>query len=143
VRQPYVDRLVREFAADCTVVRLGSAELVQMAEDKLRGITPDSDQMAAIMARLFAQPGGERIDQLVLACTHFPLLADEIAAASPACVTLVDSGAGIARRAAFLMANDAWPETATGRAVFTRDGNDVSALAPALARYGLTAIDTL
>src|SRR3712207_6220192 len=37
VRQPYVDRLAAEFATDCTVVRHGSAELVDLAEAKLRG----------------------------------------------------------------------------------------------------------
>ena len=37
VVQPYVDRLAAEFAADCTVIRHGSAELVELAEAKLRG----------------------------------------------------------------------------------------------------------
>jgi len=32
VRQPYVDRLAAEFGADCTVLRHGSAALVQLAE---------------------------------------------------------------------------------------------------------------
>jgi len=32
VRQPYVDRLAAEFAADCVVLRHGSAELVDLAE---------------------------------------------------------------------------------------------------------------
>ena len=37
VRQPYVDRLAAEFAADCTVLRHGSAELVLLAEARLTG----------------------------------------------------------------------------------------------------------
>src|SRR5688572_17983072 len=40
VVQPYVDRLADEFAADCTVIRHGSAELVELAEAKLRGAAP-------------------------------------------------------------------------------------------------------
>ena len=39
--QPYVDRLAAEFAADCTIVRHGSAELVALAEARLRGETTD------------------------------------------------------------------------------------------------------
>ena len=39
--QPYVDRLASEFAADCTIVRHGSAELVELAEAKLRGEATD------------------------------------------------------------------------------------------------------
>lgn len=37
IRQPYVDHLSEEFASDCTVIRQGSANLVTLAEAKLRG----------------------------------------------------------------------------------------------------------
>src|SRR5215217_3780245 len=37
VRQPYVDDLAAKFAADCTLVRHGSPELVEVAEAKLAG----------------------------------------------------------------------------------------------------------
>jgi glutamate racemase len=40
VVQPYVDMLTAQFAADCRVVRHGSAELVELAEAKLRGEAP-------------------------------------------------------------------------------------------------------
>src|SRR5687768_1679174 len=39
VRQPYVDDLAARFAADCTVIRHGSAELVELAEAKLAAET--------------------------------------------------------------------------------------------------------
>lgn len=143
VRQPYVDRLSAEFASDCIVIRHGSAELVALAEAKLRGEAPDPATMRRIMDGLFGQPAGARIDQLVLACTHFPLLADEIAAASPAGVSLVDSGEGIARRTAFLCDGQQWPEAPAGRAVFTKGAPDIDALRPTLAVRGLAEIDIL
>ncbi len=37
VVQPYVDNLAAQFASDCLVIRHGSAELVELAEAKLRG----------------------------------------------------------------------------------------------------------
>src|SRR6476659_8717783 len=37
VRQPYVDDLAAKFASDCTIVRHGSPELVELAEAKLAG----------------------------------------------------------------------------------------------------------
>src|SRR4029079_15829354 len=37
VRQPYVDALASRFAADCTIIRHGSPELVELAEAKLAG----------------------------------------------------------------------------------------------------------
>ncbi len=143
VRQPYVDALIAEFASDCTVLRLGSAELVAVAEAKLRGTPPDPAQVKVIMDGLYTQKDGERIDQLVLACTHFPLLRAEIAAAGPAGVTLVDSGQGIARRTAFLSKGQDWPDVPTGKAVFTADSANVRLLVPALSGYGLTSVETL
>lgn len=143
VRQPYVDNLVAEFAPDCIVLRHGSAKLVDLAEAKLRGLTPPSGEVHSALAGLYSQPHSALIDAVVLACTHFPLLADEIREASPQGVVLVDSGEGIARRAAVLSEGQAWPERMTGRAVFTRRDPDVDQLVPALASYGLTEIDYL
>jgi glutamate racemase len=143
VRQPYVDTLVAEFASDCTVIRLGSAELVAIAEAKLRGTLPDLAAIRAIMTGLYDQEGGNVIDQVVLACTHFPLLREEIAAASPPGVTLVDSGQGIARRTAFLTQGQDWPEVPSGKAVFTTNDANVRLLVPALSRYGLDVVEII
>jgi glutamate racemase len=143
VRQPYVDNLVAEFAQDCIVLRHGSAELVDLAEAKLRGTPPSPDALRAALSGLYDQPDGARIDAVVLACTHFPLLADEIRAVSPVGITLVDSGEGIARRTAQLCQGQSWPTAATGLAIFTKHDPAVEALAPALADYGLTQIDYL
>jgi glutamate racemase len=144
VRQPYVDDLAQRFASDCIVLRHGSAELVDLAEAALRGVPPPAERLRAVLAGLFAQPGGERLDVIVNACTHFPLLEDELAAAAPHPVRFVDGGPGIARRVAHLTEGQAWPETPPpGRAVFTGCGGDVDALAPALARYGLSVAETL
>jgi glutamate racemase len=139
VRQAYVDNLVAEFALDCTVLRLGTAELVQIAEAKLRGKSVELGDMRLIMDQLYGQPNGDKIDQLVLACTHFPLLKEEIASVSPPGVTLVDSGAGIARRTAFLAGEQRWsPGILPGIAVFTKNDETVELLGPALSGYGLT-----
>jgi glutamate racemase len=143
VRQAYVDNLVTEFASDCLVIRHGSARLVDIAEAKLRNIPPDPDEMRDIMAALYGREGGAKLDQLVLACTHFPLLSQEISAASPPNVSLVDSGAGIARRTAFLTQGQEWPDLPQGRAVFTRASPDVTALGQTLTSYGLGHIDIL
>lgn len=144
VRQPYVDDLAARFAADCTVLRHGSAALVDLAEAKLRGQAADPDAYRDVLAGLFGQSGGKRIDLIVNACTHFPLVAEELAAAAPHPVRFVDGGPGIARRVAHLTAGQHWPETsAEGVAVFTRLDVRVAALAPALARHGLTRIVAL
>ncbi len=37
IDRPYTDDLIRRYAADCTVLKIGSADLVEMAEAKLLG----------------------------------------------------------------------------------------------------------
>jgi glutamate racemase len=141
VRQPYVDDLSARFAADCTVLRHGSSELVALAEAKLRGEPIDPLAIAAAVRPLLEQPGGKRMDTLVLACTHFPLLADELAVALPG-VEFVDGGPGIARRIAYLTRGQPWPEApGDGRAFFT-GGPPPATLAAALVRFGLGTILT-
>lgn len=141
VRQPYVDDLSARFAADCTVIRHGSAALVELAEAKLAGEATDPAAYRAVLAGLLDQPGGDRIDTIVNACTHFPLVADELAAAAPRALRFVDGGPGIARRIAQLTAGQDWPDApGEGVAVFTRLDDRAERLAPALARYGLGRI---
>ncbi|HYG46899.1 MAG TPA: glutamate racemase [Allosphingosinicella sp.] len=144
VRQPYVDRLSAEFAADCTVIRHGSAELVDFAEGRLRGEAMDDGACARALNGLFGQPGGERIDTIVLACTHFPLVEAELAAAAAHPVRFVDGKEGIARRTAWLTRDLAWPDRAAeGVALFTGRGTDVEAYRSGLARHGLTRLERL
>jgi glutamate racemase len=147
VRQPYVDKLSAEFAADCLVLRHGSARLVALAEAKLAGETVTAADVAPEIAGLLDQPGGDRLDMVVLACTHFPLLVAELRAAAPRPLGFVDGGAGIARRVAHLLGDDAAvlakPGVPTGRAVFTRPDPHVDALAGALKSFGLQSIDYL
>ena len=143
VRQPYVDRLSAEFASDCTVLRHGSAELVDIAEAKLRGVAPNREAVRAILDGLFGQPQGDRIDVIVLACTHFPLVEEELAAAAPRPVRFVDCKEGIARRAAWLTRDVRWPDQPSeGVAVFTRWSEETKAYAPGLADYGLTRLES-
>jgi glutamate racemase len=138
VRQPYVDDLAARFAADCRIVRHGSRELVDLAERKLAGDTIDPAAVEAALRPMREAEGGSGIDVVVLACTHFPLLADEIAAAWPG-VALVDGADGIARRVADLTAGQPWPEMPTpGIALFTAP--PPASLAPALARFGLEKV---
>ena len=140
VRQPYVDDLSERFAADCTVIRHGSARLVELAEAKLRGDPGDPADYAAVLAGLLDQPEGDRIDTVVLACTHFPLVADELAAAAPRPLRFIDGGPGIARRVAYLTQSQSWPAHPVGRFIFTTPTTIAPALREGLEKRGITAI---
>src|SRR6059058_413768 len=53
VRQPYVDDLTAKFAADCTLIRHGSPELVDLAEAKLAGEHVGVDTVKAAAQPMF------------------------------------------------------------------------------------------
>jgi glutamate racemase len=135
VRQPYVADLAARFASDCTIIRHGSPELVELAEARLADESIPPAAVRTAVQPMFDAPGGERIDTVVLACTHFPLLEDELRAAFPN-VIYVDGGAGIARRIAYLTREQPWPERPScGIALFTAPPREP--LLGALATYGL------
>ncbi len=141
VDRPYTSDLIGRFAPDCTVIRNGSAELVTLAEAALRGSEPPRDRLSAILAPFFAGPDGARLDVIVLACTHFPLLRAALAAAAPRPVTFLDSGEAIARRVETLLGLEgiALPAAAGHRAYFTAPSDDLSGLGHTLDRLGLGA----
>lgn len=144
VRQPYVDRLAQEHGADCVILRHGSAALVDLAEAKLRGDTLNPAIARDALAGLLDQQDGDRMDMVVLACTHFPLVEQELAAAAPHPMTFLHGGDGIARRIAFLNGDAPWPRSpAAGTAVFTKADPDIAALKSGLIPFGLHHIDYL
>lgn len=141
IRQAYVDRLEAEFAADKRLLRHGAPELVAAAEAKLRGEQVDPAVFARAADALRAMPNGAEIDTVVLACTHFPLVSDELAKAFGDGVAFVDGSDGIARRIAYLTWQQTWQRSSNDIALFTRGGTDVDQLGPVLSAYGLTQIE--
>jgi glutamate racemase len=142
VRQPYVDDLAAKFASDCTLIRHGSAELVALAEAKLAGDSISAAEVRSAALPMFEQDRGGQIDTVVLACTHFPLLREELDQAF-AGLSWVDGGPGIAQRVSYLTREQPWPEHYPGGiAVFT-GGPPRHTLLGALAEYGLDEVRSL
>ncbi|ELR63294.1 Glutamate racemase [Photobacterium marinum] len=98
VKREYTDQLVSQFASDCDVHRIGSTRLVEMAEAKLRGIAVPMKELSEILS-----PWQDKIDSIVLGCTHFPLIKGEIADAFGVPVNIIDSGLAIANRVKALL----------------------------------------
>ena len=140
IRQGYVDRLEAEFAQGKVLLRHAAPELVGAAEAHLRGEAVDPAVFARAVEGLRSQPGGERIDTVVLACTHFPLVSAQLAEAFGPGVRFVDGAAGIARRIAYLTEGQPFARREPDLALFTAapgEGQPWAGLASALARRGL------
>ncbi|MBR9805060.1 glutamate racemase [bacterium] len=108
VSRHYTQQLIEEFASDCQVISLGSAQLVRHIEEYLHGGALDESFLQTIINELkqkaLANADGD-IDTVVLGCTHFPLIRETWE-------TLenhwqwVDSGKAIADRVKSLLAGD-------------------------------------
>lgn len=114
IARAYTAQLIQDFAADCCVVAVGDASLAPAIEHWFwHGEL--SDEVCHRVARQFFQhPRAADMDTLVLACTHFPLLASRLGAYFPG-VTLIDSGEAIGRRVAQLL--PAYQHSAAGERV--------------------------
>lgn len=98
IRRAYTDKLIAEFAAETRIIKHGSVDLVRLAERHAAGEAVSQEEVAAAQAPLFEADGGEAIDTVVLACTHFPLLRGALIETAPRHVTYIDSGEAIARQ---------------------------------------------
>jgi glutamate racemase len=142
VQRHYTRRLIEQFAGSCEVIKVGSSTLVEQAERKLRGEPIDPGLIAEAVAPFMLAETPP--DIVVLGCTHFPFLRQELSAFLPG-VELIDSAAAIARRTAHLLGLESSPAATTpdsllaGQCLFTADTPDARRLAPALAAFGFSA----
>ncbi|MEO1044990.1 MAG: glutamate racemase [Pseudomonadota bacterium] len=144
IRQPYVDRLHDAHGPDTRLLRHGAPDLVDEAEAKLRGEPVDMQVLEAALNGLRQQPGGNQLDIIVLACTHFPLLRTELTSLLPQGIVLIDGADGIARRIAYLSGEREWPQESKGNIFVTTAESD--ALIPyhsQLSQMGFAAFETL
>ncbi|WP_409159819.1 glutamate racemase [Pectobacterium sp. B2J-2] len=143
VQRPYTHELIARFATDCQILSLGSSELVELAEAKLQGETISISELQKILRPWLRLP--EPPDTVVLGCTHFPLLAEDLKAALPDGTRLVDSGAAIARRTAWLIANlDNLPLSTDKNLVYCLAITPkVATLWPILQHYGFDSLEKL
>ena len=108
INRPYTQKLIEEFARGRRVLRQGSSVLVSLAEAKLRGGW--APEMLSLVAQelvpLFDQSPREnfkKLDTVVLGCTHFPHLLEELKKTAPWPVQWIDSGQAIAARVGVLL----------------------------------------
>ncbi|WP_338883734.1 MULTISPECIES: glutamate racemase [Xenorhabdus] len=143
VNRDYTKELIARFATDCQVYAIGSAELVELAERKLHGKDVPLKELEKILRPWLRMK--EPPDTVILGCTHFPLIAEEIAQVLPNGTRLIDSGAAIARRTAWLIKNreDLFLTTANNLAYCTKVEASNEDLRPVLRELGFLTLEKL
>lgn len=119
VNRDYVSQLADSYAQDCSLIKVGTNELVAMAELVFRGEEIDIDLLATVCWPLI-----NKVDTIVLGCTHFPLLKKHLIQVMPQQVTLIDSGLAIAKRVSALIDNKKPDGEHRYRALFTKAYQD-------------------
>lgn len=106
VARHYTLDLINEFANGKTVISVGSSDLVTLAENYLYSGEIDEAAIKQVLDRFDTHEKADEMDIVVLGCTHFPLIREQLAALRPAW-TWVDSGNAIASRVMSLLEQDA------------------------------------
>ena len=141
VKRQYTRDLITQWASKCHVRLVGSVGLATLAETYLRQGFVDEEAVRAEIAPCFVDIDGRRTDIVVLACTHYPFLANRMRKTAPWPVDWIDPAEAIARRAASLLSRSAGAAAPSGPdpAVFTAEKAD-----PAIRRliqgFGLALI---
>lgn len=98
IRRDFTKGLINSFAKDCHVRLVGSAMLASYAEAELREEPVQDQAILGEIKQAFIELPQGRTDQIVLACTHYPLLLDRLVRLAPWPVNWIDPAPAIARR---------------------------------------------
>lgn len=132
VKREYTKKLIADFAQGCDVTLVGAENLATLAEAALRGEHVRDEAIAAEIAPCFLN-GDARTDTVVLACTHYPLLIDQMIALAPWRVDWTDPAPAIARRVSDLLGSaNGLGEPLGARILFTSGQAPSPVLAKAL-----------
>jgi glutamate racemase len=139
IKRSYTKQLIDDFSLGCEVLMIGSKQLVEQAELKLRHEKIDLNIIKSVVSPIFEETSQQLVDSIVLGCTHFPLLLDELQAVTPKHIQWHDSSEAIARRLIEILKSF---EAATPKlleepmAVFTSDHQQINTLRPTLRDHG-------
>ncbi len=99
---PYLEKLIRDFAEGCEVIKAPVANLVDFAEYSY--LFADEQERLAVVEREMATVLNDHLQAVVLGCSHFVLLEEEFRAVLPDPVALIDSREGVTNRIVTLLA---------------------------------------
>ena len=107
IRRDFTKALINSYAKDCHVRLVGSAMLASYAEAELRDEPVQDRAILGEIRQAFIELPQGKTDQIVLACTHYPLLLPRLIQLAPWPVNWVDPAPAIARRLADVLGDTA------------------------------------
>lgn len=143
VKRQYTRDLIRDYGSRVHVRLVGSQNLAGLAETYMRRGFVDEGEVRREILPCFVEQEGRRTDIVVLACTHYPFLANRMRKTAPWPVDWIDPAEAIARRALSLA--EKLPEAGGSAAlpdlaVFT-SGTPDPAQTRLMSGFGLTLAD--
>lgn len=99
VNREYTKALIDTYAFHCQVKLHGAEKLAAIAEAKMRGEDTDFSTLLDEVRPVFVDSKEGRTDTIVLGCTHYPLLLEELEQVAPWPVNFIDPAPAIARQA--------------------------------------------
>ena len=88
-----LDSLIKKYAQGAKIFNIGSLELVQAAEEQWK-----VNKIEIVLEKLLPRKILNQTDTLVLGCTHFPLIKDQIQKFVGGKIKVIDSGEAVAER---------------------------------------------
>lgn len=96
VEDPYLANLIETWASDCLVVKVAGGDIVEFVER--RYLHAPKHERFEVFRDAVEAFGSSGVDSVVLGCTHFLFLHDEIRERLPAGVEIIDSREGVGRQ---------------------------------------------
>lgn len=96
VNAAYTDNLIAQFGTGCKIYREAAGDIVKFVEEKL--LDSSIEEQDRVVLKPIENLKKEGIDRLVLGCTHFLHLAENIGRLAGENIELVDSVEGVGRQ---------------------------------------------
>ena len=118
LREQKLAALMERVKRDCTVLRVQAPGVVELVEAG----KCDTAEAVALMEKLLS-PYGDRLDALVLGCTHYPFMKKAMAKVLGTGVELLDGGEGTARETRRRLKEAGLLRTGEGSVIFQNSKN--------------------
>ncbi|TVQ40763.1 MAG: glutamate racemase [Spirochaetaceae bacterium] len=145
VKEHYLHDLVHRFAGQCVVTSVAAGAVVRLVEQCYGA--PGADAVERAVRSAVGQLLHARVDTVVLGCTHFTFLIDQLRQLFGPTVSLIDSRDGVARQVQRVVQrngdNARFAPRQPGSDRFLTSGTRTAELETLVRRYGFAEVRTL